>query len=272
MVNYEKHRSNEVWIFYGEGPSLSFHRHRAVEFMLFEKGSAKVTVEGKSHELHVGDVTVIYPNQLHSYSSSATEISCYFILFPEDLYSRWAEKIKDRKPVNPVVRGGYTEEFRDLFVNQMLYTAPGYTPARRRAATERLCELLLADLPTETINRDDRSLDRIFRYCEEHFTGNINLNTISKELFLDKYYISHLLNNLAGTSLRGYINILRVEKASKLLSSSDLSIAEICSACGFQCMRTFDRVFREQNELTPKDYRKAKIQGKDLTKVPQCRN
>lgn len=271
MANYQKYRSNEVWIFHGEGLSLPFQRHRAVEFMFFEKGSAKVTVEGKSHELQVGDVAVIYPNQLHSYSSAA-DISCYSILFPEDLYSRWTEKIKDRKPVNPIVRGGYNEEFRNLFENQMLYTSPGYTPARRRAATERLCALLLADLPTETINRDDRSLDRIFRYCEEHFTENINLNTISKELFLDKYYISHLLNDLAGTSLRGYINILRVEKASKLLSSSELSIAEICSACGFQCMRTFDRVFREQNELTPKDYRKAKIQEKDLTKAPQNRD
>lgn len=51
MANYQKYRSNEVWIFHGEGLSLPFQRHRAVEFMFFEKGSAKVTVDGKSHEL-----------------------------------------------------------------------------------------------------------------------------------------------------------------------------------------------------------------------------
>jgi transcriptional regulator GlxA family with amidase domain len=56
-----------------------------------------------------------------------------------------------------------------------------------------------------------------------------------------------------------YLNVLRVNRAQRLLLSTDLGIAEIAGLVGFSSVQTFNRVFKQQSRLlSPSEYRKYK--------------
>lgn len=55
--------------------------------------------------------------------------------------------------------------------------------------------------------------------------------------------------------MNSYIKFARIERAKMLLSTTALSIEEIALKVGFASRIFFDRVFREEVGVTPKQYR-----------------
>ena len=54
-----------------------------------------------------------------------------------------------------------------------------------------------------------------------------------------------------------YLNFYRVECASALLSSSDLTVAEVAYQCGFNDSSFFIKQFRRYKGTTPRQYREG---------------
>ena len=54
-----------------------------------------------------------------------------------------------------------------------------------------------------------------------------------------------------------YLNHYRIECASFLLTSSDMTVAEIAQRCGFSDSSFFIRQFRHYKNTTPRRYRAA---------------
>jgi quercetin dioxygenase-like cupin family protein len=52
----------------GRGPGL--HRHPYAEVFIVQEGQATFTVEGRTQDVHAGDILVAYPNQAHSFVNS----------------------------------------------------------------------------------------------------------------------------------------------------------------------------------------------------------
>lgn len=54
-----------------------------------------------------------------------------------------------------------------------------------------------------------------------------------------------------------YINGLRIEASLKLLTETDLSIGDVAEQTGFASAAHFRRVFRENMNISPLQYRKS---------------
>ena len=50
-------------------PNFPFHLHKHMEFVHVTEGEMDATVAGENYHLTTGDCLMIYPNQIHSYSS-----------------------------------------------------------------------------------------------------------------------------------------------------------------------------------------------------------
>ena len=50
-------------------PNFPFHLHKHMEFVHVTEGEMDATVAGVNYHLTAGDCLMIYPNQIHSYSS-----------------------------------------------------------------------------------------------------------------------------------------------------------------------------------------------------------
>jgi len=93
-------------------------------------------------------------------------------------------------------------------------------------------------------------------YINENFSSkSIYATTIADALGVSESYVYKLAKECTGFSLNDYIKKLRAEKAAQLLKTTDLSVANISDACGFDVLKTFYRTFRKYYGITPSQYR-----------------
>ena len=59
-----------------------------------------------------------------------------------------------------------------------------------------------------------------------------------------------------GEAPTSYLQKLRIEKAKRLLETTDHSVSEIMLKVGYEDERSFRRLFRSLAQLSPKAYRK----------------
>ena len=72
---------------------------------------------------------------------------------------------------------------------------------------------------------------------------------------VDPFYVSRVLKEKKGQTLRQYIISHRLKLSLKLLEATDKSVAEIAGECGFTDASYFTKTFRQNFGMTPKDYR-----------------
>lgn len=107
------------------------------------------------------------------------------------------------------------------------------------------------------IHKDDKVfMDRIFKIIE----GNISNSELSARMIAEQLGIStrvmyRKLESITDQKLLHIIKDIRMSMATKLLSSSKLTIDEIMYRVGYDNRSTFYRNFKESYGITPKDYR-----------------
>lgn len=86
--------------------------------------------------------------------------------------------------------------------------------------------------------------------------NKLSLAEIAAQLKLSTFYISRIFKNELGESFSSYKRKVVLEHAVALLVNSDLTISEIALEADFNDVSYFSKVFKEQFNLSPLDYRK----------------
>ena len=95
-------------------------------------------------------------------------------------------------------------------------------------------------------------------YIEANFTKNITLEDVSREVNISSYYLSRIFKEGTGENFIDYVTKLRIEKAKELLSTTQYSMKEICSICGYSDPNYFSKSFKKNVGVTPTEYREGK--------------
>ena len=77
---------------------------------------------------------------------------------------------------------------------------------------------------------------------------------------ISENYLSRLVKNATGRSVGAWIDIVRIQRAKRLLSETRLPIIDIAAAVGMDDQSYFSRLFKRETSLTPSSFRK-KMQG-----------
>ena len=101
------------------------------------------------------------------------------------------------------------------------------------------------------------------KYIEDHFTEDITLSGMSKDLGYHYRYLSAVVNRCFGAGFNEVVNRYRVDLACRLLTETDDSVTEIASRVGYDSQRSFNRCFKAVTGKTPRDYRKQQMQGEE---------
>ncbi len=86
--------------------------------------------------------------------------------------------------------------------------------------------------------------------------------TLARNVNLSPSRLRHLFRSDMSTSLCRYIIRCRLLQAQRLLTSSFLSVKQVCSASGFGDTNHFIRVFRRTFAMSPSAYRRAAIRDR----------
>lgn len=81
------------------------------------------------------------------------------------------------------------------------------------------------------------------------------ISDVAGRLATNESYISRAINLGLGTTFTAFINGLRVDHAKSLLSKTSMSVLEIALTSGFNSKATFNRVFKERENMTPSAFR-----------------
>ena len=92
-------------------------------------------------------------------------------------------------------------------------------------------------------------------YIRSNFSEKLSLDSLAKEVFLSRSYLSSIFKKETGMSLTAYITKVRVEKSKKLLLQNNASLAHIASQCGFKDQSYFTKVFKKETGVSPKRFR-----------------
>ena len=103
--------------------------------------------------------------------------------------------------------------------------------------------------------RHASALRKAERYIWENYTRKISLQEIAEASGLSAPYFSTIFKDEMGENLSSYLNRLRVEKASRMLLETELSLSEIAGSCGFEDQSWFSKIFKSYTGMSPGKYR-----------------
>jgi signal transduction histidine kinase/DNA-binding response OmpR family regulator/ligand-binding sensor domain-containing protein len=83
-----------------------------------------------------------------------------------------------------------------------------------------------------------------------------SVNQFSSDMALSRTQLYRKLESIMGLSPNEFINSVRLKRATQLLNDSGYTVSEISDRCGYNTIRTFNRLFKDEFGVTPTDYRK----------------
>lgn len=85
-----------------------------------------------------------------------------------------------------------------------------------------------------------------------------NIASYARENGISENYLSRLVKHATGRSVGAWIDIVRIQRAKRLLWTTTLPIIDIASTVGVEDQSYFSRLFKKETGLTPSAFRKKK--------------
>ncbi len=93
-------------------------------------------------------------------------------------------------------------------------------------------------------------------YIKNNLTADdLSQGAMAEMAGISRDYFSRIFKNVTGMNYSKWLNTIRLEKASQLLSEEGRTLTEIAMLSGFQSISSFNRVFREEKGMAPGEYR-----------------
>ncbi len=251
--------------------SVGLHSHPYTEVYLFCEGEVDMEIEGRRRALRPGELLVLPPGTGHravvrsgetayrrfvfwlSESFCETlraESPDYLFLFDRAREKKEYVQALDSMEYNAVrsrlfalLEELHTDRFgRDaqigLYVRELLLSLSRTVRQRTnpRAKKERIS-----------------SFQAITGYIAGHLDGDLSLDALSRELYLSKFHIAHLVRENTGLSLHQYITKKRLAACCEAIRGGE-SIGECCARLGFLNYSGFYRAFVKEYGLSPSAY------------------
>ena len=103
--------------------------------------------------------------------------------------------------------------------------------------------------------RENELFDRALHYVHAHLTGRLRVDDVARELTMSASAVSRLFTRATSVGFSRTVTRLRVTEACRLLRTTDLPVGEVCWEAGFANLSNFNRRFREETGVTPREYR-----------------
>ena len=105
---------------------------------------------------------------------------------------------------------------------------------------------------------EDRFVKRVREAVEQNLTDtNFTVEKLSKLIYISHSQLHRKLDALTGCSPNKFIRVIRLKRAKELLQDPANSIASVAMDCGYDDPGYFARVFKQECNVTPQQWRVA---------------
>jgi len=99
--------------------------------------------------------------------------------------------------------------------------------------------------------------DQLAAYLTQHANEPITVADAVHHVQLDASYASRLFKKTFGITAQDYLSHQRISNAQRLLVTTNHTLAEISSDCGFNALNRFHAAFKKIVGMTPAQYRRS---------------
>lgn len=112
----------------------------------------------------------------------------------------------------------------------------------------------LGELVEPSISGNDE-MSNLKKYIREHLTERITIEDLSRKANMSKATLFRIFKDEYGITPMELVIRERLRKAKEMLSAN-MSIKEVCYACGFTDVNYFSRLFKARENMTPGNYQR----------------
>lgn len=258
--------------------SMPFHWHKEWEMIHVIEGSFDVHADERMYSAKRGDMLLIQDSMLHG----GIPKNCIYECLLFDLHGFYRNFDILKKYLRPIYRRQILPEIYypagknpeiDHAVS-LLTDACRNTPAEETvqnplelivfggisqlfaAILQQHLYTLNQGISPDTAHKIDL-LKNVLEYIELHYSQTITLNDLAHTAGMNPKYFCRYFRSIIHQTPIEYVNMYRIEKASRMLLDTDLSVTTIGIECGFNDTSHFIRVFRKYKGMTPGQYQRA---------------
>lgn len=115
---------------------------------------------------------------------------------------------------------------------------------------------IMKEVKHQRSNEKQHLTERICQMIEKSYhDDNLNLSTVSDQLFLSSSYLGKLFKQEMGENFKNYLTRIRMEYAKEMLLNTELKTYEIARKVGYKDPHYFSYSFKKYTGVTTKSYR-----------------
>ena len=119
---------------------------------------------------------------------------------------------------------------------------------------ERITNNFIEFIIKRDIKQTNHFIEKTKTFILQNVFREITLTEIANYIHIHPNYLSRLFREGMGLSIMDYIISLRISNARELLVKHDLKVYEVAEIVGFNSIAHFNRIFKREVGMTPKEY------------------
>ena len=254
MFYQYNHLGSPDYIKIESGTNFSFpaHLHQCFEIITVFSGEMTVTVSNERYLLNSGDAILIFPNQIHALESVNSEHT--LCIFSPRLVQAYSTKVYNKLPSHPVFHPD------PYLLNALAAIDASSSSFEKKGVLYSLCAQLDKNTDYKKSQADSEELlYKIFSFVEECFCNECSLSSLAERIGYDYSYLSRYFKKTTGISFNAYVTHYRISHACYLMENTTMPIIRCAYDSGFKSLRSFNRCFKENLNITPTQYRSDNV-------------
>lgn len=252
------------------------HWHEDIEWVYIRSGQMNYYMNGKRVLLNTGEALMVNSRQMHyGYSENGQDcdfirILCHPKIFITNsvLYQSYIAPVLSNPSLEYLhLKPEFPEDAEALQLLPEILRIKKEHPAAYEIEAAALLSLLWCRLlrshpmmPNEAAAKPkepDLLVQRdMVSYIYSHYSESINLDEIAAAGKVCRNKCCQIFRRYLNQSPIDFLNHYRLEVSCHLLNNTKLSIAEICTACGFNHQSYYSKIFLRTYSCSPRDFRK----------------
>lgn len=263
--NADRERHNKLFYKEYENDSCVFQFHSHIELYFVEEGEMEFLVGGHHAVLHAGEMSVALSYESHAYKTLNYSRSSVLII-PVYQCEQFMISTRHRTAGSPFITEEATvskikaciEEMKREDINEI--TQMGYIHVILGLIMDHVFDRKIQPSPDLMIP------SKMLLYVNENFKTDLSLDSLAQKFGYHKSYISRCFKESFQVGFCKYLSAVRLKNSMMLLNEKKHSITHCAMESGFNSMRTFYRVFREEFGCSPGEYLDSLTENNQLEK------
>ena len=256
-----------VWHSRYENVGFLAHWHKEIELIYVRSGSCLLSITDQTFLAHAGDLTVCESGMIHYSDSHGMDNVLDFLIFDTSILGPlfqnpgFMHPLITKAELDTFGLSGQLTDLIDTVSRELEQKKPFYQEVVS-SSIQAFWALLkrchprtdAEQLPDDRRSRMLGDLQDLLSYMDEHYADNITLEFAASRMNFSNSHFSKTFKKLMGINFVTYLNLVRVERAASQLRNTGKKITDVALSCGFNNIRTFNRVFKEITGYTPSQF------------------